>query len=193
MPMGSSGPGADAYERPVGLKKTTTQTNMKLGFYSEYKPGEAANGRTLGSYGYTSPTYTELRPAVPAARSPGKLSSGTATGPGPKALRGGRSLLTERDVDLLRERDADNQQVFEVWSQRKQLEQQLSHEERERCGLRGTMSSLITRHNTSYHRCCRLQNQAAPAARLGCTVHGHPEPHNSTPHATSTRPTHIAP
>lgn len=151
MPMGSSGPGADAYERPVGLKKTTTQTNMKLGFFSEYKPGEAANGRTLGSYGYTSPTYTELRPAVPAARSPGKLSNGTATGAGTKAIRGGRSLLTDRDVDLLRERDADNQQVFEVWSQRKQLEQQLSHEERERCGLRGITPSFIVWQNAVCH------------------------------------------
>ncbi|EFJ49557.1 hypothetical protein VOLCADRAFT_89886 [Volvox carteri f. nagariensis] len=47
-------------------------------------------------------------------------------------MRHGTSLLTEKDLKFLRDRDADNQQVFDVWSQRKHLELQLEREEQER-------------------------------------------------------------
>ncbi|GFR48810.1 hypothetical protein Agub_g10761, partial [Astrephomene gubernaculifera] len=113
--------------RPSGVRKSSSQTNSRFGFYSA--PGEP---RLLGSYGYTSPGYTELRPAAPAARVATKPHGPTAAGVGLRPLRKGMSLLTEKDLKFLKDRDAENQQVFDVWSQRKHLEYTLEQEEQGR-------------------------------------------------------------
>lgn len=116
----------------TGVRKTQSDINKRLGYFTT--PGEP---RLIGSFGYTSPSYTDLKPAAPAARVATKPHGLTTAGVTLRPIKGGsagatRSMLSERDIEFLRERDADNQQVFEVWSQRKQLELQLEKEEAER-------------------------------------------------------------
>ncbi len=105
--------------RPKGVRKTLSDTTRRLGFYSA--PGEP---KLLGSYGYTSPAYTELLPANPGSRTTLRPAGGpnavaavaahaARVGPGPK------QLLSEKEIAWLKSRDADNQQVFDLWAQRK--------------------------------------------------------------------------
>ncbi|GLI67953.1 hypothetical protein VaNZ11_012285, partial [Volvox africanus] len=112
--------------RPSGVRKTSTQINSRLGFFSS--PDEP---RSVGSHGYLSPSYSELKPAAPGTRSVTTKPHGSKVS-GLRALRNGASLLTESDLKFLREREADNQQVFDVWSQRKHLELEMEREEQDR-------------------------------------------------------------
>lgn len=63
----SSSAAHDDAERPSGLKRTASLTYSKLGMFSSYESAPGA-GRLIGSYGYTSPNYTDLRPVMPRTR-----------------------------------------------------------------------------------------------------------------------------
>ncbi|GLC47890.1 hypothetical protein PLESTB_000036800 [Pleodorina starrii] len=114
--------------RPTGVRKTASQINSRLGFYSA--PDEP---RSVGLHGYISPSYADLKPAGPPRQTKSTKAHGsTSVSGGLRPLRHGTSLLTEKDLQFLKERDADNRQVFDVWSQRKHLELQMEREEQER-------------------------------------------------------------
>ena len=120
--------------RPTGLRKTSSMTNHKLGMFSSYSPADPPGlGRLIGCYGYVSAEYTELQPVVPPARSSKMHLASTA---GMTLATGLKStqLISVKDVEYLRERDSDNQAVFDTWQKRKQLEAELEREEKERCG-----------------------------------------------------------
>lgn len=122
---GSNGVGPVDQPRPTGVRKTSTQINHRLGFFSS-----SDEPRSVGSHGYISPSYMDLKPVAP-----GSWVSAKPHGPKVSSLRSlhnGNSRVSERDIQFLREREADNQQVFDVWSQRKHLELEMEREEQDR-------------------------------------------------------------
>jgi hypothetical protein len=120
-------------------------TMHKLGFFSPaYDTGRAGTHGIVGGVGYLSPSYTTLLPAsAPRGRDPalrvhpmsgglrgrsagGRQQVAPASGRGassssPRKLTGSR-VLTEQDLEFLRENEKKNQEAFEAWKRARDSE-----------------------------------------------------------------------